>query len=290
MKKVSVIIPLYNQSAFLLEAVDSVRASTYKNIEIIVVNDESTDITEDSLREIIPEGVKIINQSHMGVCEARNRGILASEGEYILTLDADDKIHPDFINKAVEILEKNENIGIVYAKAEYFGEKQGEWYFPKYNKITMLINNLIPSFGMFRKKDWAAAGGYKKEMLDGGEDWEFWISLIELGIEPYRIEETLLYYRRHSNSKTSGDYEQLHWKIFSKILILHSNLYSENIRELAFPLFYRLFKEQKLKEQVKYLVKLFIRAFLHPITRIINRKTLKKIMHIANNTKININD
>ena len=69
----------------------------------------------------------------------------------------------------------------------------------------------FPSFAMYRKTGWEAVGGYNTDMKIGGEDWEYWISLIELGGVPYRLDETLLYYRRHSMSKTAHDYEKSHW-------------------------------------------------------------------------------
>lgn len=287
---ITVVIPLYNQSVFILDAVNSVLASTYNNIEIIVVNDGSTDITESQLYTILPNNVRIISQNNQGVSAARNKGISEARGEYIFTLDADDKVHPKFIEKAVNVLVNNQNICIVYAKAEYFGNKTGEWFFPTYDKNNMLIDNLIPSFAMFRKTDWKLAGGYNLNMEIGGEDWEFWISLIEKGGVPYRIDETLLYYRIHNMSKTAHNYNKLHWKIFKRILSLHPNLYLDNIFDLAFPLFFRVFKELKPKEQLNIIRKLFVRAFFHPITRYINRKNLKNINQVIKNFKININN
>lgn len=290
MKLVSVIIPLYNQSTFLLDAINSVLSSTYKNIEVIVINDGSTDITDTQLRTILPNNVNILNQSNQGVCVARNNGISVAHGDYIFTLDADDKVHSTFIEKAIKILDSNPDIGIVYANAENFGNKTGKWFFPEFDKTNMLITNLIPSFAIFRKKAWEAVNGYNSIMEEGGEDWEFWISLIEKGYTPYKINETLLYYRRHNQSKTAFNYESLHWEIFKKILYLHPKLYSENIFELAFPLFFRMFKDLKIKQQLKYIIKLLIRAIIHPITKIINRKNFKNIKLIVKNFKISINN
>ncbi|MBR2430726.1 glycosyltransferase [bacterium] len=288
--KVSVIIPLHNQSNFLLDAINSVLSSTYKNIEIIVVNDGSTDITPKELKSILPIDVKLINIEHSGVCNARNVAIANSRGEYILPLDADDRIHETYIEKAISILDKNPNICIVYANAEYFGNKTGDWFFPEYNKINMLIDNLIPSFAIFRKSSWEITGGYNTDMEIGGEDWEFWISLIELGGSPYKINETLLYYRRHNMSKTAHNYESLHWEIFKRILRLHPYLYLDNIIDIAFPLFFRIFKELKLRQQLKYIIKLFNRAVFHPVTKIINRRNLTNIKKNINIFNININN
>ena len=121
MKKVSVVIPCFNQGKYLQETVNSVKSSTYKNIEIIIVNDGSDDSYTISVLEAInEENIKIININNSGVCNARNIGISASSGEYILTLDGDDKISSDYIEKAVKVLDENPEIGIVYSKAKFF--------------------------------------------------------------------------------------------------------------------------------------------------------------------------
>ena len=90
MTLVSVVIPLYNQSAYILEAVNSILSSTYKDVEIIVINASSTDITESELSAILPNSVKVATLPNQGVCIARNEGISMAKGEYILTLDSDE--------------------------------------------------------------------------------------------------------------------------------------------------------------------------------------------------------
>lgn len=106
MKKISVIIPCYNQSEYLLDAVKSVVNSTYKNLEIIVVNDGSTEKTPQEIQSMLMpiDNVILINQENSGVCAARNNGIIKASGEYILPLDADDRIADTYIEKAISIL------------------------------------------------------------------------------------------------------------------------------------------------------------------------------------------
>lgn len=128
MKKISVIIPFYNHSEYLLDAVKSVVNSTYKNLEILVVNDGSTEKTPQEIQSMLMpfDNVILINQENSGVCAARNNGIIKASGEYILPLDADDRIADTYIEKAVSILDQNPDIDIVYCEAEFFGTGQNK--------------------------------------------------------------------------------------------------------------------------------------------------------------------
>ena len=133
-EKVSVIVPVYNVlPCYIEEALDSALASTYQNIEIIVVNDGSTSKeTLSFLKNYNNQKVKIINQINMGLAEARNTGIKNATGKYILPLDADDKIEPTYIEKAVKIIDSKKKIGIVYCEADMFGAINKKWELPEF--------------------------------------------------------------------------------------------------------------------------------------------------------------
>ena len=101
-QKVSVVITCYNQGEYLKECIESVKNSTCQNIEIIVVDDGSDDIiTSKALDNLDDNSLTIIRQTNQGVCTARNNGIAAASGEYILPLDADDKIGREYLKDAV---------------------------------------------------------------------------------------------------------------------------------------------------------------------------------------------
>lgn len=231
---VSVVIPCYNQGEYLKEAVDSVLSSTYEAIEIIIVNDGSTKGTE-FLKVFSAPKTKIVHQQNQGVSLARNNGIKESHGKYILPLDADDKIHPAYIEKAVNILENDSKIGILYSEAEFFGKKRGKWDLGKYKFPDILFKNVIFCSALFRKSDWEKVGGYKKEMEYGFDDWEFWISLIENGVEVYQIPEPLFYYRKKNGSRSQkAKTENL--TMFKQIIKLHTDLYRRNLRKISLPI------------------------------------------------------
>lgn len=234
--KVSIIIPCFNQGQYLKEAVDSVLASTYENIEIIVVNDGSTEYL-DVLENFSAPKTKIIHQDNQGVSSARNNGIKIAAGKYILPLDADDKIHSEYIEKAVKVLEENSDVGIVYCRAAYFGSVNGEWKLKEHKFPNYLWENGIFCSAMYRKSDWERSGGYKPEMENGNEDWEFWITLSELGIKAYKIPEILFYYRQAENirsNKLKNSGNEL--DRIKDLMRLHPDLYINNLKRIILPL------------------------------------------------------
>ena len=126
--KVSVIIPCYNQGFFLQEAVESVLEQTYQDFEIIIINDGSTDAaTVALLKNYKQPRTTVIHTNNQGLASARNNGINIAKGKYILPLDADDKIGKNYLQKAIEKLEMNDNLGIFYCEAEFFGNEIGKW-------------------------------------------------------------------------------------------------------------------------------------------------------------------
>jgi len=200
---VSVVIPCYNYGTFLLEAVNSVLNSTYSPVEVIIVDDGSVDNTKEIARTIMDKygSVFYIYQENQGPSAARNRGIQEAKGEYVLPLDADDKISPLYIERAVEVLENSSMAKVVYCEARYFGAKSGHWKLKKFSIKRLAVNNMIFSCSMFRKKDWEEVGGYSNELIGGWEDWEFWISMLKNGGLVHKLPFTGFYYRIHRCSR-----------------------------------------------------------------------------------------
>lgn len=205
MPKVSVVIPCYNLGAYLDEAVSSVLTQTFADFEIIVVNDGSTDPdTCELLATYSRPKTRVIHTSNRGVSAARNRGVKEASGEYILPLDADDCIAERYLEQAVEILDRYPKVGIIYGDAEYFGIQSGLMPLPSYSPSCMLWTNSIFSAAFFRRTDWKKVGGYCLSMRQGWEDWEFWLSLVELEVEVIRFPEVVLQYRTRTDSRDSS--------------------------------------------------------------------------------------
>ncbi len=195
MPKVSVIIPCYNHGEYLDEAVESVLAQTFQDSEIIIVDDGSTDqATIDLLEGYNKPKTCVIRTDNRGLASARNNGIKEAKGEYIVPLDADDKIGKEYLKKAVKILDENEDIGIVYCESVHFGIKKEPFRLPEYSFNQMLEANIIFCSSFFRKKNWERVGGFNINLVYGWEDWDFWLSIVELGLKVYRIPEVLFFF------------------------------------------------------------------------------------------------
>ncbi|MGI9536743.1 MAG: glycosyltransferase family 2 protein [Desulfocapsaceae bacterium] len=237
MPAVSVIIPCYNQGAFLHEAVESVRSQTFKDLEIIIVDDGSEDEhTVKVCSTLEGPGLKVIRTVNQGLAAARNNGIAESKGEYILPLDADDKIAPEYISEAVEVLETSSQIGIVYCRARLFGAVEGDWHLPDYSLDEMLKDNIIFCTALFRKSDWQSAGGYDSLMVYGWEDYEFWLSLIERGLGVYRLEGKYFFYRVSPDSMVRSKEKTQKIEMFKRIFQRHQKLFSDHIEVWLDPL------------------------------------------------------
>lgn len=206
MCRVSIIIPCFNDGKYLPEAVESASAQTYPNIEIIVVDDHSTDPkTQKRLQKMVESGLCVLQTptGKKGPSAARNVGIAAATGEYILPLDADDLIEPTYAEKAVAVLEANPDVGICYCRAGLFGLKRGPWRLPAYSPDLMLLENMIFATAFFRRSAWEAVGGYDESLTLGHEDHAFWLALLERGAKVFMLEDILFYYRIKANSRTA---------------------------------------------------------------------------------------
>jgi len=234
---VSVIMPCFNDGNYIKDAIDSVFTQTYKNIDLTIINDCSTDKnTNNILSSISHPKIKILhNESNMGPSGTRNKGIAKADGKYILPLDADDIIDITYVEKAIKIIENNDSIGAVYCKAELFGMKNGPWNLPDYSLDHMLLDNIVFITALFRKEDWEKVGGFSVEMDAGMEDYDFWLSILQIGKEIYQIPEILFHYRIKNVSRTTLFDSDLNKKkeIYRKIYLRHPVLYEKYKNEYA---------------------------------------------------------
>ncbi len=204
MPLVSVVIPCYNQASFLKETIESVLKSTYSKIEIIIVNDGSTD---HSLQVALKaastnQQIDVIDQENSGVAAARNNGIQKAKGELILPLDGDDLIAEDYIEKSVEQFQKDPEVKVVYAQAVKFNEQGTKpWNLKKFSRNALARDNMIYVSGLFRKSDWEDCGGFSEDMKMGREDWEFWIKMLKNGGKVVQLPFVGFFYRLSPNSK-----------------------------------------------------------------------------------------
>lgn len=201
---VSVVIPCYNQGKYLNETVTSVLASIYRPLELILVNDGSTDNSPEIIQKLEanhPE-IRSIDQPNSGVAKARNTGISAATGKYILPLDGDDLISEDYIQKAVDALEANPEVKVAYCKAVKFNESgQKSWKLKPFSRHQLAKDNMIFVAALFRKADGIVVGGFSEDMKMGREDWEFWIKMLKNGGEVVQLPIVGFFYRLTPSSK-----------------------------------------------------------------------------------------
>lgn len=201
--KLSIIIPCYNSEKTLEMTLMSVLDQTYQDWEVLIINDGSTDATETIASDWVnkDQRFKYFSKSNEGLGKARNFGIAKAVGEYILPLDSDNLVEPDFASNAIKIFEDKNEIGVVHGHAEYFGEKTGIWTIDEFNLEKCLISNYIDACAIYKKELWAKVGGYDERMpYQGQEDWDFWIALGILNVNFYHLNLVTFNYFVNANS------------------------------------------------------------------------------------------
>lgn len=262
--KVSIIVPCYNQALYLDAALQSVFDQTYTNWECIIINDGSTDSTEEiALRWVEKDKrFKYFAKQNGGLGKARNYGIAKSYGSYILPLDSDNQLMEDFVQEAITVFEKNQEVGVVYGDAEYFGERTGFWKVAEYDFKKILAGNYIDACAIFRKKFWVEAGGYDENMPhQGHEDWEFWIALGSLNVKFYHLNKITFKYYVSKNSMIRSFNNEMILLNQNYIVKKYSNQYYRHYLDII------LLSEKKEKDfseilkSEKFVVNLFFKTF-----------------------------
>lgn len=179
----SIVIPCFNDGLFLEEALTSSRLGAGKDTEIIVVDDGSTDpLTLAAIHAAEDSGFHVIRQSNRGLAAARNAGIHAATGKYILPLDADNRLCRGYIDASLEVLESNPAVGVVYSDRYLFGERHGRLKVRDFDLSWLLVANYIDACAIYRKTIWEQCDGYSSGMpVQGYEDWDLWIGAAARG-------------------------------------------------------------------------------------------------------------
>lgn len=211
---ISIIVPCYNQSEYLADALDSILAQTYPNWECIIVNDGSTDNTGQIAEKYTATDTrfKYLYKENGGLSSARNAGIKIGVGEYILPLDADDKIGPYYIEKALNVFNEDSTVTLVYSKAKLFGINNHIWNLRPYTYKELLKSNMIFCSAIFKKSDFDNCGGYDNELKTGFEDWDLYIRMLNEKSIVFQLQDFHFYYRIKSESmlQSIGQKQQNH--------------------------------------------------------------------------------
>lgn len=195
--RIAVVIPCYNYGRYLREAIESVLRAGRDDVEIVVVDDGSTDTdTRREIDRIAATGITVIRQKNSGVMAARNTGIGATSADYILPLDADNRVRAAYFEHGLAILDRNPRVGVVYGDAQKFGSRNDRWVVGPFDRTRLMRLNFIDACAMFRRVVWEQHGGYDVTMpVQGLEDWELWLGAMVRGWEFAYVPEILFDYR-----------------------------------------------------------------------------------------------
>lgn len=192
----SVIMPCYNQAQYIEEAIESVINQTYRNWELIIIDDGSTDNSFEIAEKYASgdQRIKCLSQPNGGPSKARNNGVKKSVGKYLMFFDSDDKLAPQYFDKGIDYMSSHPNCAVFYSRLKRFGKKNDELTirFTSYQD-HLCSSSLFPTCIMHRT-DFERIGGFDEDMK-GYEDWEMFIRLLYHNDNVYQYPEIMFFYR-----------------------------------------------------------------------------------------------
>ncbi len=222
MRLVTIVVPSYNHEKYIKEAIESIINQSYKNIELIVIDDGSTDSSPKILEKLSKEyNFKYIHRENRGLSKTLNEALSLANGEYFSICASDDRFLLDKISKQVEFLESNLEYGVCYGNVISFNDlgvnrkvdvKNGKsgWIF----KDLITANIIIPAPSSIIRTDiLRELGGYSEDVLI--EDWDMWLRVANIYQIGY-LDDYLAYYRDHNNNTYKQTYKM--FKAQKKIL------------------------------------------------------------------------
>ncbi|MER6997718.1 glycosyltransferase family A protein [Streptomyces sp. NPDC000410] len=235
---VSVVIPCHDYGRYLPEAVSSVVAQTFRDWELVIVDDGSADNTGEVAEDLIARHpdrrIRLIRQANAGVSAARNTGIEAAAGRYILPLDADDVIAATMLEKTVAVLDGNPGVAIASTDVFTFTDDDlppQAMSFPAYSRELLLQRLIMFYCSLYRREAWQTVGGYNESMR-AGEDWDFWVGCAEHGFDAHHIPE-LLFGARNKDTGLHVEAAENDLAIRARIVSNHPSLFKPITRKWA---------------------------------------------------------
>ena len=237
---VSIVIPFHcSYAQYLTACLESVRQQTYTHWEIIVVDDAS----ETDEGRVIVEGIgdpriRILrHEQNRGQGAGRNTGMRQSSGEFVMPLDCDDVLAPTHLERLVGALRANPDCAAAYSDYQLFGALTGELRFPVRDTRALLREQWIPHPGTIVRRDlWEKTDGYCEDELfrAGNEDWDYFLSLAEVGLKAVRVPEPLYFYRQHANSITTLKFACADYVMREQMYVRHRELFDRFNMRRAF--------------------------------------------------------
>ena len=201
--RVSIVIPVFDAGRYLARALASAAAQTYRDFEVMVVDDGSTDPRTRAIlqRASGSPGVTVYRTENRGPSAARNFAIERARGEYILSLDADDYLAPAYLERTVPLLDADPALGVVYTWVGLVGGHHGVWKTGGFSLSKLLSRCTIHVTSLYRRRLWEEVGGYDPRFVESCEDWDLWLGAATRGWQGRCVPEVLVYYRRSPTSR-----------------------------------------------------------------------------------------
>jgi glycosyltransferase involved in cell wall biosynthesis len=197
----SFIVTCHNLGAYLDEALDSLYAQTVQDFEVVVVNDGSTDgATCRLLADLNRPRTRVVHSERRGLPGARNFGARHAGGRYLCMVDADDLLEPTYLERSLAAIESRPDVAFASHWLRAFGDEAWDWTPADCGFPALLHANTVNGAALLRREVFDRVNGFDESMLDGCEDWEFWIRVVDAGYAGVIIPEFLFRYRRRADS------------------------------------------------------------------------------------------
>jgi glycosyltransferase involved in cell wall biosynthesis len=232
--RVSVVVTCYNLGAYLPETLESIRAQTFGDFEICVVDDGSNDVETQRVLRTLASPIAVIHTENRGLPAARNLGVARTSGEYVCAVDGDDILAPTLLERSVARLDAEWTLAFVSHWLEAFGDESWVWKPKRCDFPSLLELNTVNGSALVRRTALQAVGGWDEAMRDGCEDWDLWITLVARGFRGEIIPEVLFRYRRRPESMSrvkfaDGGLARLYRGLVEK----HANAFAPYLNELS---------------------------------------------------------
>lgn len=204
--KVSIIMSYFNHERYVEEAVESIKKQSYLNWELLIIDDTNGfgNLKGDAVWHIYTT-----ETNDIGLSALRNYGAKKTDGKYLLFIDADDKLHPEFLYECVKALEEHPEFEFAYTDTQHFDGANSYWEQPEYNFVNLLNNNYICACSLICREAFEDVGGFDENNFNYWEDYEFWIAMGAKGYYGYHIPKKLYYYRIHQESGMQSKRNQI---------------------------------------------------------------------------------
>ena len=226
---VSIIIPCFNYGRFLAEAVESALEQTHVPLEVIVIDDGSTDDSYDVASRFVPD-VEVLTQPNQGLVAVLNRGLQRAAGDFFVILSADDALRPSYVETLLAALLRQPGAAYAYSAMEYFGARSGVFPARPFSPALLLAGNYINATALTRRADALAVGGFHSNPQNAWEDWDFWLRLLEANRYGVPVSEPLLRYRRHELTSRNPPSRWKALRALRAVAAAHPGLYRRRPR------------------------------------------------------------